>query len=89
MLVRRRLVVHGVVQGVGFRAWVWRAAQQRGISGSARNRFDGTVEIVLEGEPEGVDAVVRACREGPRSAVVTEVEQFDEEPEGLRGFSAD
>ncbi len=88
MLIRRRLVVHGVVQGVGFRAWVWRAASQRDIAGRARNRPDGTVEVVLEGEQEAVDEVVRACREGPRSAVVTEVEVSDEEPEGLAGFSA-
>ena len=88
MLVRRRLVVHGVVQGVGFRAWVWRAAQQRGVAGRARNRPDGTVEVVVEGEPEAVEAVVRACREGPRGAVVTEVEVSTEDPEGLSGFSA-
>jgi acylphosphatase len=86
--VRRRLVVHGVVQGVGFRAWVWRAASQRGVAGRARNRPDGTVEVVLEGEPEAVEAIVRASREGPRGAVVIEVEVFAEEPEGLSGFSA-
>jgi acylphosphatase len=67
---------------------VWRTASQRDVSGRARNRPDGTVEVVLEGEADEVDAVVRACREGPRSAVITEVEVFDEEPEGLRGFSA-
>jgi len=89
VLIRRRLVVHGVVQGVGFRAWVWRAAQQRGVAGRARNRLDGTVELVLEGESDEVDAVVRACREGPRGAVVSEIELFDEEPEGLSGFSAE
>jgi len=89
VLVRRRLVVHGVVQGVGFRAWVWRAAQQRGVAGRARNRPDGTVEVVLEGEPDEVDAIVRACREGPRGAVVTEVELSIEEPQGLVGFRAD
>ena len=88
MLVRRRLVVHGVVQGVGFRAWIWRTASQRGVSGRARNRADGTVEVVLEGVPAEVDAVIRICREGPRNAVVTEVEVFEEEPEGLSGFSA-
>jgi acylphosphatase len=88
VLVRRRVVVHGVVQGVGFRAFVWRAAQQRGVAGSARNRLDGTVEVVLEGEPDAVEPLVSSCREGPRGAVVTEVEVFAEEPEGLRGFSA-
>ena len=88
MLVRRRLVVHGAVQGVGFRAWAWRTASQRGVAGRAHNRPDGTVEVVLEGEPEAVEAVVRACHEGPRSAVVTEIELSEEEPEGLRGFSA-
>ncbi len=88
MLVRRRLVVHGVVQGVGFRAWVWRAAQQRGVAGRARNRPDGTVEVVLEGEPDAVESIIRACREGPRGAVVTEVEVSAEDSEGLSGFSA-
>lgn len=88
MLVRNRVIVRGVVQGVGFRAWVWRAASQRDVAGRARNRPDGTVEVVLEGEPEAVEALVHACREGPRGAVVTEIEVFDEEPEGLTGFSA-
>ena len=88
MPVRRRLVVHGVVQGVGFRAFVWRTATQRGVAGRARNRFDGTVEVVLEGEPDAVEAMVRTCHEGPRGAVVTEVEVFEEEPDGLSGFSA-
>ena len=88
MLVRRRLVVHGVVQGVGFRAFVWRAAQQRGVAGRARNRPDGTVAVVLEGELDAVADVVRACHDGPRGAVVTEVELYEEEPEGLSDFDA-
>ena len=88
MLVRRRLIVHGIVQGVGFRAWVWRAAEQRGLAGGAWNRLDGTVEVVLEGPPAAVDELVRLCREGPRSAAVDEVELFEEEPEGLGGFRA-
>ncbi|MGZ4380021.1 MAG: acylphosphatase [Gaiellaceae bacterium] len=88
MLIRRRLVVHGVVQGVGFRAFVWRAASQRGVAGWARNRPDGTVEVVLEGKPDAVEALVRACREGPRGAAVTEVELFKDAPEGLSAFGA-
>ena len=50
------------------------------------NRPDGTVEAAFEGEPEAVDALVRFCREGPRGAVVDDVEVVEEQPEGLRGF---
>jgi acylphosphatase len=86
MLVRRRLIVHGRVHGVGFRVFVARAARGRRVAGSARNLPDGTVEVVLEGDVEHVAAVVRACEHGPRSASVTHVETFDEQPQGIRGF---
>jgi acylphosphatase len=86
MRVRRRVVVRGSVQGVGFRAAVARAAATRGVSGWVRNRPDGAVEAVLEGEPEAVEALVRLCREGPRGASVDGLETVEEEPEGLAGF---
>lgn len=87
-MIRRRLVVHGRVQGVGFRYSVVRAAQTRGVAGWVTNRPDGTVEAVFEGEPEPVEALVRLCREGPRGAVVDRVEVDEEQPEGLSGFRA-
>jgi acylphosphatase len=86
MTVRRRVIAHGRVHGVGFRASVARIAQTRDVAGWARNRPDGTVEIVLEGSPESVDSVVRFCGDGPRSASVTRVETSTEQPEGLVGF---
>jgi len=86
MAVRRRMIVRGHVHGVGFRVSVARAAQSRGVDGWARNRADGSVEVVLEGEAEPVESLVRFCGDGPRSAWVVEVETFVEEPEGLRGF---
>jgi acylphosphatase len=86
-MIRRRLIVHGRVQGVGFRYSLARQAQSRGVSGSAANRSDGTVEAVLEGEPEAVESLVRWCEEGPRGAVVDRVEVSEEQPEGLRGFA--
>lgn len=86
MIVRRRLTVHGRVQGVGFRVFVARSARARGVAGTVANRPDGTVEVVLEGEAEAVDSVERACREGPRGADVRAVEAADEDPQGLRGF---
>jgi acylphosphatase len=85
-VIRRRLIVHGRVQGVGFRWAIARAAESRGVSGWAANRADGTVEAVLEGEPEAVESVLRLSREGPRGAQVERVDVADEEPEALRGF---
>lgn len=87
-MVRRRVLVHGRVQGVGFRYTLARAARSRGIGGFARNRPDGTVEAVFEGEPDAVDSLVRLAHEGPRGASVDRVDVTDEEPEGLSGFDA-
>jgi acylphosphatase len=82
----RRLVVHGRVQGVFFRDSIRRAAEREGVAGWAANRDDGAVEVVLEGPPEGVEAVAEFCRRGPERARVQSVDEREEEPEGLRGF---
>jgi acylphosphatase len=84
--IRRRVVVYGRVQGVFFRDSVREAAGNEGVSGWATNRHDGAVEVVLEGAPEAVQAVVEFCRIGPVSARVDRVEEHDEAPEGLEGF---
>lgn len=86
-IVRRRVVVDGVVQGVFFRASTHREAVALGVSGWVRNLPDGRVEAVFEGEPQPVDAAVEWCRRGPARAVVTAVEVSDERPEGVLGFS--
>ena len=85
-MIRRRLIVHGRVQGVGFRWAIARAAESRGVAGWAQNRADGTVEAVLEGEPEAVESVVRICSEGPRGAHVDRVDVTEEQAEGISGF---
>ena len=85
-MVRRRVVVHGRVQGVFFRDTVRRHAVAKGVAGWARNRADGTVEAVFEGEREAVEALVKLCHLGPRGARVDHVEVTEESPEGLRGF---
>ena len=71
---------------VGFRISLARAAQVRGVSGWVRNRGDGTVEAILEGPADAVDAMVAWCREGPRGAQVDRVDVVDEAPEGVLGF---
>jgi acylphosphatase len=85
-LIRRRVVVHGRVQGVFFRDTTRSQAAARGAAGWVRNRHDGTVEAVFEGEPEAVEALLGFCREGPRGAAVQRVEVTDEQPEGLTSF---
>ena len=84
--MRKRVVVHGRVQGVFFRDSTRQRAQAAGIAGWVANRRDGTVEAVLEGDPEAVDAVVRWMNEGPRGAEVERVDVQDEESGGLTGF---
>jgi acylphosphatase len=86
MTVRKRVRAHGRVQGVFFRDTLRRAAAREGVAGWASNRSDGTVEAVLEGEPEAVDRLVELCRGGPGHAEVERLEVAGEEPEGLRGF---
>ena len=86
MLVARRAVVHGRVQGVFFRDTVRRAAQQRGVAGWAANRPDGTVEAWIEGDQDAVDSMLRVLHDGPPRAEVERVEVDEAEPQGLQGF---
>jgi acylphosphatase len=86
-MVRRRVVVHGQVQGVFFRDSTRERAQAHGVSGWVANLPDGTVEAVLEGSEEAVGRVVRFLESGPPSAEVDRVEVSEETPEGLDGFS--
>ena len=84
--VRRRVWVHGRVQGVSFRAATATQARAAGLAGWVRNRRDGSVEAVFEGDPEQVAALVAFCGRGPRLARVERVELREEPPEGLRDF---
>ncbi|MDQ3857740.1 MAG: acylphosphatase [Actinomycetota bacterium] len=86
-MIRRRVVVHGRVQGVFFRDSVRRRAAQRRVGGWVKNVPDGTVEAVFEGEPDAVERLVAFCREGPRDADVDRVDVYDESPEGVSGFT--
>ncbi len=85
-VIRRRAIVHGVVQGVFFRDTLRRLAQARNVAGSAVNRPDGAVEAVFEGSPDAVEALLDFCRVGPSGARVDRVDASEEPPEGERGF---
>ena len=84
--IRRRVIVHGKVQGVFFRDSVRETAENEGVSGWAANRDEGTVEVVLEGAAEAVESVIGFCRIGPMSADVSSIDVSEEEPEGLSAF---
>lgn len=86
-MIRRRVVIHGFVQGVFFRDTFRRLAGELGVSGWAANRRDGAVEAVFEGEPAGVERLVAFAHEGPHGAHVERVEVVEEGPEGLSGFA--
>ena len=85
--MRRRVVIHGNVQGVFFRDSLRRQAEQQGVSGWARNTSEGTVEAVFEGEPAAVERIISFARTGPPDARVEAVDVHAEEPEGLSGFA--
>jgi acylphosphatase len=82
-----RLVITGLVQGVGFRAWTCREARRRTLRGWVRNRFDGSVEALIIGEADAVDAMVEACRQGPGMAQVEAVGYFPAEDDGSTDFT--
>ena len=84
--IRRRAVIFGEVQGVNFRSATEDEASGAGLAGWVRNRDDGTVEAVLEGEANAVERVLEWCRSGPSSASVESVDVSEEEPEGLTRF---
>ncbi len=67
------VMITGIVQGVGYRAFVERQATSLGICGWVRNRKDGSVEAIFSGEASNVEAILIACRRGPRLAIIEEV----------------
>ena len=84
--VRRRVVVHGRVQGVFFRDSARSKAAELGVTGWISNRSDGAVEAVFEGAPDAVAAMVDWSRQGPRGADVDRLEESEERPEGRTRF---
>jgi acylphosphatase len=86
-MLRRRVIVKGRVQGVWFRGATQAEARAAGVAGWVRNRPDGSVEAVFEGPPAQVARLLAFCRQGPPSARVDGVEELEEPPEGLVGFS--
>jgi acylphosphatase len=75
--MRRRVVVSGRVQGVGFRWSAATEAERLGVSGSIRNLDDGSVEAEVAGEPDAVEQFTEWMRVGPAGARVDDLEHED------------
>lgn len=78
--------ISGRVQGVGYRDWLVREARSNGITGWVRNRSDGTVEALLAGETDALQAVLSGCRRGPPAAQVENIEESFADPPAEPGF---
>lgn len=85
-MVRRRVIVSGVVQGVGFRWWTRGEAQRLHLAGWVRNRSDGTVEAEIEGSDAAVETMLACLRHGPRYAEVCDVAVSEIAETGATGF---
>jgi len=86
-IVRLHAKVHGMVQGVSFRYYTLRQAQTLGVNGYVRNRWDGSVEVVAEGERDAMDKLLAWLHTGPGAAEVERVEIEWQKPRGdLRHF---
>ncbi len=82
MDIRLRLLIHGRVQGIGFRFSTVRQAQKLDLTGWVRNNPDGTVEIVTEGEKENLQKLLAWCQRGPLLAQVDKIDTSWEEATG-------
>lgn len=85
-MIHRTLTISGVVQGVGFRAWVLRLACKIGVNGWVKNNTDGTVSVCAEGEELVVDDFITAVRIGPAGATVESSTVDDGAIEGYTEF---
>jgi acylphosphatase len=85
-MIRKRVVVTGVVQGVGFRWGAREAAKRLGVGGFAFNRSDGAVEVEIEGEPAAIERMLVWLADGPPGSRVTAIAVSDLEPVGEDAF---
>lgn len=83
------VIITGRVQGVGFRAWLEQISTMFGVGGWVRNRHDGWVEAVLDGDENGLGALIAMLRNGPPGARVEDFAVRPAEPEELALRGAD
>ncbi len=85
-MIAKRLVITGLVQGVGYRDWMVARAREIGLSGWVRNLPDGSVEALIAGDTPGVEEMQRQCRRGPARATVVSITEDLADPPAENGF---
>ena len=83
MIVARKLLINGIVQGVGFRFFTQRVAARHQVLGYVRNLPDGRVEAFAEGEIKAVELFMQDLIAGPTYSKVEQIEEIVLEPTGL------
>lgn len=84
--IARHLMILGKVQGVFYRDWTVGTARDLGLSGWVRNRMEGSVEAVVQGEADAVEQFVALAHEGPQAARVARIEAADIDVAPIEGF---
>ena len=82
----RRFVVHGRVQGVGFRYFVQNEARERGLAGYVKNRADGTVEVCASGQSKQLENLRDRLQQGPRWSRVDRIDEAEAPIDTREGF---
>ncbi len=85
-MTARRIAITGRVHGVGYRDWMVAEARRLGVTGWVRNRRDGYVEALLDGDEAAVEELLRACRCGPPLAAVASITETLADPPEQPGF---
>ena len=75
--MKKHLVISGKVQGVGFRFWMQRSANEKNICGWVKNETSGNVEALIVGQEKDIQELIKLCKIGPRSAKINHVQVND------------
>ncbi len=72
-MIQAHLIITGYVQGVGYRQFVKTHAKRLGLTGWVQNLPDGSVEVLVQGEKEDIENLIKECRKGPFLAQVKDI----------------
>lgn len=84
--ITKKIVVHGIVQGVGYRSFAQRTAISTAVKGWVKNRHDGAVELMVTGNSIAIDTFVNKLYVGPMGSSVERIEVIESNSQDYFGF---